>query len=59
MSTVHPVGVISKQIWIKRRIKDLEQAISRFSEAGLDAPDEWRNELAEHVKNRELMKGKR
>ena len=36
-----PIGVIPQYLWDERRLKDLFDAMTRFSEAGVAIPPEW------------------
>jgi len=40
-----PVGVVPHEIWLSLRRKDILDAITRYTSAGLDYPKEWDDEL--------------
>lgn len=45
-----PIGIMPKKFWIEHRIEDLKYAIHRYLNANLYVPNEWYEELAEHIK---------
>lgn len=44
-----PVGVIPKQIWIEKRIEELQRAIKEYAEAGLKINEDWVTELNKYL----------
>lgn len=40
-----PLGIMPMYIWRERRVKDICDAIKRYSLAGIHPPQEWFNEL--------------
>ena len=45
-----PVGIMPKKVWDLRRMADLEAAIYRYFDAGLDVPSEWIDEY-DYIRN--------
>lgn len=48
--TKPPLGIMPKSIWIELRVEALQQAIYRYTNAGLPVPPEWIEEYNQHVK---------
>ena len=44
-----PIGIMSKEIWEKKRIQDLNDAIIRYMKADVEVPHEWVKEYNELV----------
>ena len=39
-----PIGVIPREIWDIYRMKDLKEALDRYTECNLEIPPEWKEE---------------
>ena len=39
-----PIGLIPRKLWLEVRLVDIKQAIDRYTEAGQDIPEAWREE---------------
>ena len=44
---LNPIGLESKEIWLKKRKKDIIEAIDRYVEANISVPAQWIKELRE------------
>ena len=44
---LNPIGLESKEIWLKTRKKDVLEAIDRYVEANISVPAQWIKELRE------------
>lgn len=44
---LNPIGLESKDIWLKKRKKDIIEAIDRYVESNMDIPAQWIKELRE------------
>ena len=42
---LNPIGLESKEIWLKKRKKDIIEAIDRYVEANMSVPSQWIKEL--------------
>jgi hypothetical protein len=42
-----PLGLIPKWLWLEKRKADVESAIKRYSDAKMNIPSSWVNELKE------------
>lgn len=42
-----PLGLTPKDIWIKQRLQEIKDAISRYLEADYIVPNEWFDEYSE------------
>lgn len=47
---MNPVGIISKKMWIEIRVGQLKAAIRRYLDTDTPIPNEWYEELEEHVR---------
>ena len=44
-----PIGIETRQVWVKKRTEALIKVISRYLEQGLDPYPEWYKELSDHL----------
>jgi hypothetical protein len=47
-----PLGLRPRFIWESQRITEIEEAMIRYYEAGIQPPLEWAEELSEHILNK-------
>ncbi|MFP4976363.1 hypothetical protein ACE6ED_13250 [Paenibacillus sp. CN-4] len=52
-----PIGLRPRYIWEDLRIKEIEEAMQRYGEAGYVIPREWLEERYELHKRREAREG--
>lgn len=57
MAKKPPLGLTPKKFWISKRIKDIQEAASRFEKDGIEVPNEWYIEYYELMA--ELLKMER
>lgn len=54
--TKPPLGIMPEWRWKELRVEELNEAIKRYSEAGLRAPDEWLRELDNYARSLPTVK---
>lgn len=56
---IPPLGIIPRYIFLERRLTNIDDAIERYTKAGLPYPPEWvteRNEIIAWLQRREAAK---
>lgn len=59
MIAVPPIGIIPRYIHDERRLKELTEAMNRYTKAGIPIPCEWVDEYAYITVSIEIQKEKR
>ncbi len=52
--TPPPLGLMPREIHIQKRAADILEAMLRYVREGLEIPQDWRDELENHLDDREV-----